>query len=46
MEELIIVVPSMGWAHKNAYKFGLTFPLLNASYKEDWHIEPINKSTY
>ena len=38
--------PSMGWAHKNAYKFGLTFPLLNASYKEDWHIEPINKSTY
>ena len=38
--------PSMGWAHKNAYKFGLTFPLLNASYKEDWHIEPISKNTY
>ena len=38
--------PSMGWAHKNASKFGLTFPLLNASYKEDWHIEPINKTKY
>lgn len=38
--------PSMGWAHQNAYKYGLTFPLLNASYKEDWHIEPINKVKY
>ncbi len=38
--------PSMGWAHQNASKFGLTFPLLNAFYKEDWHIEPINKKTY
>lgn len=38
--------PSMGWAHQNAHLFGLTFPLLNASYKEDWHIEPINISTY
>ena len=38
--------PSMGWAHQNASKFGLTFPLLNASYKEDWHIEPINKVKY
>ena len=38
--------PSMGWAHQNAEKFGLTFPLLNASYKEDWHIEPLNKQTY
>ena len=38
--------PSMGWAHNNAYNFGLTFPLINASYKEDWHIEPINKNTY
>ena len=38
--------PSMGWAHQNAYKYGLTFPLLNASYKEDWHIEPINKIKY
>ena len=38
--------PSMGWAHKNAEKYGLTFPLLNASYKEDWHIEPINKEKY
>ncbi len=38
--------PSMGWAHQNAYKYGLTFPLLNASYKEDWHIEPISKVTY
>ena len=38
--------PSMGWAHQNAEKFGLTFPLLNASYREDWHIEPINKQKY
>ena len=38
--------PSMGWAHSNAYRFGLTFPLLNASYKEDWHIEPLNKNKY
>lgn len=38
--------PSMGWAHNNAHKFGLTFPLLTASYKEDWHIEPINKNNY
>ena len=38
--------PSMGWAHNNASNFGLTFPLLNASYREDWHIEPINKSGY
>ena len=38
--------PSMGWAHANAYKYGLTFPLLNASYREDWHIEPISKIKY
>ncbi len=38
--------PSMGWAHQNASKFGLTFPLLYASYREDWHIEPINKQKY
>ena len=38
--------PSMGWAHSNAYKYGLSFPLLNASYKEDWHVEPINKIKY
>ena len=38
--------PSMGWAHQNAYKYGLTFPLLYASYKEDWHIEPVNKQAY
>ena len=38
--------PSMGWAHQNASRFGLTFPLLNASYREDWHIEPINKQKY
>ncbi len=38
--------PSMGWAHQNASRFGLTFPLLNASYKEDWHIEPISKQKY
>lgn len=38
--------PSMGWAHANASKFGLTFPLLNASYREDWHIEVINKIKY
>jgi len=37
---------SMGWAHTNASRFGLVFPLLNASYKEDWHIEPINKIKY
>ena len=37
---------SMGWAHQNAYRFGLSFPLINASYKEDWHIEPIYKNKY
>ena len=38
--------PSMGWAHSHANEYGLSFPLLNASYKEDWHIEPINKQSY
>ena len=38
--------PSMGWAHQNAERFNLVFPLLYASYKEDWHIEPLNKSKY
>ena len=38
--------PGMKWAHENAPKYGLNFPLLNASYKEDWHIEPLNKKTY
>ncbi len=38
--------PSMGWAHKNAYKYGLTFNLLYASYREDWHVEPIKTKTY
>ena len=38
--------PSMGWAHQNAERFGLTFPLINASYKEDWHIEPLYKQKY
>lgn len=38
--------PSMGWAHANAINYGLSFPLLNASYKEDWHIEPLNKMKY
>ena len=38
--------PSMSWAHQNAERFGLTFPLLNASYREDWHIEPISKQKY
>ncbi len=38
--------PGMAWVHDNAYKYGLKFPLLNASYREDWHIEPINLKTY
>ena len=38
--------PSMGWAHENAKNYGLVFSLLYASYKEDWHIEPINKIKY
>ena len=28
--------------HSNAQNFGLEYPLLNAEYPEDWHIEPIN----
>lgn len=38
--------PGMKWAHQNAPKYGLKFPLLNASYKEDWHVEPLNQKTY
>lgn len=32
----------LNYYHTNAYKYGLEFPLLYASYPEDWHIEPIN----
>lgn len=32
----------LNYYHTNAYKYGLDFPLLYASYPEDWHIEPIN----
>ena len=38
--------PSMKWAHEHAKDYGLEFPLLNASYKEDWHIQPINLERY
>ena len=38
--------PGMKWAHENAPKYGLNFPLLNASYKEDWHIEPLKRESY
>ncbi len=38
--------PGMKWAHEHAKEYGLTFPLLNASYKEDWHIEPLNLKKY
>lgn len=38
--------PGMKWAHENASKYGLTFPLINASYKEDWHIEPLKLKRY
>ena len=38
--------PGMAWVHDHAKDYGLHFPLLNASYKEDWHIEPINLKTY
>ncbi len=37
---------SMAWAHQHAAEFGLEFNLLNASYKEDWHIQPINIKGY
>ena len=37
---------SMAWAHKNAEKFGLVFNLLDANYKEDWHIQPIKLKGY
>lgn len=35
------------WAHDNAKKYGLSFPLCNnvrvsSNCKEDWHIEPLN----
>jgi len=32
----------LNYYHTNASKYGLDFPLLYASYPEDWHIEPIN----
>ena len=38
--------PGMQWVHEHAKDYGLHFPLLNASYKEDWHIEPINLKKY
>lgn len=38
--------PGMKWIHENANRFGLVFPLLNAGYKEDWHIEPISIKKY
>ena len=38
--------PGMKWVHENASKYGLKFPLLNANYKEDWHIEPLEKKSY
>ena len=38
--------PGMQWVHEHAKDYGLHFPLLNASYKEDWHIEPINLKRY
>ena len=37
---------SMAWAHQHASEYGLEFNLLNASYKEDWHIQPINLKGY
>ena len=36
----------MAWVHEHAKDYGLHFPLLTASYKEDWHIEPMNLKTY
>ena len=36
----------MKWVHEHAKDYGLRFPLLNASYKEDWHIEPMTIKTY
>lgn len=38
--------PGMKWVHDHAKDYGLHFPLINASYKEDWHIEPINLKKY
>lgn len=34
--------PGMKWVHDHAGDYGLKFPLLKASYREDWHIEPAN----
>ena len=39
--------PGMAWVHDNAPNYGLHFPLVNSStYKEDWHMEPINLESY
>ena len=38
--------PGMAWVHDHAKDYGLCFPLLNADYKEDWHVEPINVENY
>ena len=32
----------LNFYHTNASKYGLTYPLLNASNPEDWYIEPVN----
>ena len=32
----------LNYYHTNAYRYGLNFPLLYASFPEDWHIEPNN----
>ncbi len=38
--------PGMKWAHEHAKEYGLTFPLINASYKEDWHLDPLKLKKY
>ena len=36
----------MAWAHDHAAEFGLVFSQLNAGYREDWHVQPLNIETY
>ncbi|MBQ8471979.1 MAG: M15 family metallopeptidase [Bacilli bacterium] len=40
--------PGMAWVHDHAKDFGLEFPLntSTASYREDWHIQPIKIERY
>lgn len=38
--------PGMKWVHDHAKDYGLEFSQLDASFYEDWHIQPLNLKEY